>query len=77
MCDHVIGMSLLAEMRGLVTNSEKMRYIVDARTELLDDDACRQVEIEKVDALSDDAILDATLEMFQFCPRCGALLQKS
>lgn len=76
MCDHVIGMSLLPEMRGLVTQSEKTRYIADARTELLDD-ASLLVDKEQAAALSDEATLKASTEMFQFCPRCGALLQKS
>jgi hypothetical protein len=77
MCDHVIAMSLLAEMRELVTQSEKTRYITDARTELLDDAACRQDEIEEINVLSDDAILNASTEGFSYCPRCGAKLQKS
>lgn len=77
MCDHVIGMSVLAEMRGLVTQSEKTRYIADTRTELLDDAAFRQVELQEINVLSDDAILDASAEVFSNCPRCGAKLQKS
>lgn len=74
MCDHVIGMSILAEMRGLVTQSEKARYIADARTELLND-ASRQVDKVQAAALSDEAILTASAEIFPYCPRCGATLQ--
>jgi hypothetical protein len=77
MCDHVVGMSILAEMRGLVTQSEKMRYIADARTELLDDAAYRHGDEEKINVLSDDAIFETSTVMFSYCPSCGAQLRQS
>lgn len=77
MCDHVIGMSLLAEMRGLITQSEKARFIADARTELSDDAAYGRGDKAAVSALSDGAIFDASTEMFPYCPRCGATLRES
>jgi hypothetical protein len=61
-CDHVIGMSIITEQRGLILQSDRARFLLEAKAEIDDE------------KMADDEVLRECASVFLYCPLCGEKL---